>query len=227
MSEYKYQMHTHTYPCSHCAVMTPKELAKALHKGGYSGCVITNHFFNGNTGIDRHLPWNDFVKQYEIDYLECKKQAENFDLDILFGIEEHIGGGLEILCYGITPDLLYNHPELKERNPEQWFNLVHSCDGIVIQAHPFRRRLYIPQAKSLPFELIDGIEVFNAGNSMRDNLEAEYFADNHPEFICVSGADTHDESTVCLGGIISSQRIKNEKELVKVLKSGKYELIKD
>ncbi len=227
MSEYKYQMHTHTYPCSHCAVMTPEELAKALHKGGYSGCVITNHFFNGNTGIDRRLPWNDFVKQYEIDFLECKNQAKKYNLDIIFGIEEHIGGGLEILCYGITPDILYDRPELKERGYEQWFKLVHSQGGIVIQAHPFRRRLYIPEAKPLPFEFIDGIEVFNAGNSMRDNLEAEYLAEKHPEFICVSGADTHDESTVCLGGIISPRRIKNEKELVNLLKSGEYKLIKE
>lgn len=227
MSEYKYQMHTHTYPCSHCAVTTPKELAKALHKGGYSGCVITNHFFNGNTGIDRYLPWNDFVKQYETDYLECKKQAEKYNLDIIFGIEEHVGGGLEILCYGITPDLLYNHPELKERNIEQWHRLVHSVGGIVIQAHPFRRRFYIPEAKSLPLELIDGIEIFNEGNSQRDNLEAEYLAEKHPEFICVSGADTHDESNVCVGGIISPQRIKNEKDLVSVLKSGDYKIIKE
>ena len=226
MSEFKYQMHTHTYPCSHCAVTTPEELTKVLHKGGYSGCVITNHFFNGNTGIGRYLPWNDFVRQYENDYLECKKHAEKYDLDIIFGIEEHVGGGLEILCYGITPELLYDRPELKKRNAEQWYNLVHSVGGLVIQAHPFRRRLYIPKAKTLPFDFIDGIEVFNEGNNPRDNLEAEYLAEKHPEFICVSGADTHDKSTVCIGGISSPQRMKDGKELVSVLKSGNYSLIK-
>ena len=67
MKTYKYQMHTHTAPCSLCASMTPEELAEALNKGGYQGCVMTNHFMMGNTGIDRALSWNDFVKQYELD----------------------------------------------------------------------------------------------------------------------------------------------------------------
>ena len=75
--KYKYQMHAHTSPCSACAVMSPAELVESLYSGGYSGCVVTNHFYKGNSGIDRNLPYNDFIKKYEEDYLECKKAAEN------------------------------------------------------------------------------------------------------------------------------------------------------
>lgn len=53
--------------------MTPIELVDALEAEGYSGAVLTNHFYWGNTGIDRNLPWNEFVKAYEIDYKKCKK----------------------------------------------------------------------------------------------------------------------------------------------------------
>ena len=64
--EFKYQMHTHTAPCSKCAVMTPQELIDGLVAGGFKGCVLTNHFYKGNSGIDRSLPWNDFVAEYAV-----------------------------------------------------------------------------------------------------------------------------------------------------------------
>ena len=114
-------MHTHTTPCSKCAPMTHSELIDSLVAGGYNGCVLTNHFFKGNSGIDRNLPWNEFVALYEKDYVECKKAAEKFDLDIIFAIEEHLFDGLEILCYGITPDFLYQHYELRDDHSiETW-----------------------------------------------------------------------------------------------------------
>ena len=226
MKKYKYQLHAHTLPCSACSEMYPEELARALYEGGFSGCVITNHFINGNTGISRYLPWNEFVAEYEKDYLKLKKCAEKYGLDIIFGIEEHVGRGLEILCYGITPEFLYAHPELRERSMELWYKTLNNHGALCIQAHPFREEFYIPNPQVLPLEFIDGIEVYNADNSAKNNLEAEAFFEFHPELITTSGGDTHVPATACLGGIAVSERIRNEKELVQVLKSGEYELIK-
>ncbi len=222
---YKYQMHSHTLPCSACSQMTPRELVKSLHKGGYSGFVITNHFIHGNTGINRHIPWNDFVLEYEKDYNECKKHAEKYGMDVIFGLEEGVGEGLEILCYGVTPEILYAHPELRSRNASLWHDVMNSHGAICIQAHPFRERDYIPQPKALPLEIIDGFEIFNADNSYKNDAKAVELSKNHPELITVSGADTHIPETACLCGITVSKRIKSETELVEILKSGKYELI--
>lgn len=226
MKTYKYQIHTHTGPCSHCSHMTPAELAEALEKGGYDGCVLTNHFLHGNTGIEEFVSWNEFVKHYETDYLECKKEAEKYGKDIMFGVEEEVGGGLEVLYYGVTPEMLYAHPELCSGKPEIWYDVMHSYGVLCIQAHPFRERRSIPEPKVLPFEVIDGIEVFNKGNEEKDNIKAEEFAKLHPDLIFTSGADTHSGDSVCSAGIETTERIRNEKELVEVLKSGKYELIK-
>ena len=66
MAEYKYQIHLHT-ALSRCGRITPEELVEGLYENGYQGTVITNHFFNGNTGVDRDLPWQDFVNEYEKD----------------------------------------------------------------------------------------------------------------------------------------------------------------
>lgn len=226
--KYKYQLHLHTTPCSFCGRTTPEELAETLHNGGYTGCVITNHFMRGNTGIDRSLSWNDFVAQYEKDYLECKKAAEKYDLDIIFAVEEGVGDGLEILCFGITPQFLYDNPQLQNDNSvKTWYEALHKFGALCIQAHPYREKPYIKKAGVLPLEYIDGIEVFNFFNTPECNLRAEQFADTHPDLILTSGADSHDGGSVCVrSGIETNTRIKNEEDLVGVLKSGNYTLIK-
>lgn len=223
---YKYQLHTHTAPCSKCATMTPEELARALYEGGYAGAVLTNHFFGGNTGIDRELPWEDFVREYEKDYEACRAAAEKYGVDIIFGIEEHMYAGLEVLLYGIKPKLLYDHPEFIKRNIENYEKVLHGVGALIIQAHPFRIRSYITEPGIMPLKYIDGFEVYNLANTPDANLEAEDFAAEHPSLIQTSGADTHSPDTVAFAGIESETRITDEKILVEVLRSGKYKIIR-
>ncbi len=221
-------MHTHTAPCSACAAMTPEELAEALHKGGYQGCVMTNHFINGNCGIDRNLPWEEFVRQYELDYIACKEAAKKYDLDVIFGIEENVYNMLEVLFYGIKPKMLYEHPELATADHKMWYQIMKSYgDVICIQAHPFRERDYIPKPQMLPLEYIDGLEVHNASNMEKNNREAEIYAKEHSELILISGSDAHFGKDVCRGGIEVTRRIRNQEELVEVLRTGEYTLIKE
>ncbi len=223
---YKYQLHTHTAPTSKCGATLPSELAKALHDAGYAGCVLTNHFMHGNTGISRELPWEEFVAAYERDYLECKAEGEKYGLDILFGIEEGVEGYDEILCYGLTPKMLYEHPELRECSAEMWYRVMHELGVLVIQAHPYRVLRAVPDPKPLPIEFVDGIEVYNNGNRPEYNINAEAFAAEHPALILTSGADTHSAETVGFGGISTDERIRSERELCEVLRCGKYQLLK-
>ncbi len=225
--KYKYQMHAHTYPCSKCGKWSIEELVETLHAGGYQGCVITNHFLHGNTGIDKNIAWAEFVKEYEDDYLRGKACAEKYDFDLLFGLEEGLGDGLEILCYGVTPQMLYDHPELAERRLQIWYEVLSANGAIVLQAHPFRTASYIPTPRLLPEKYIDGIEVFNLGNDELANFQAEQAAETHPEWILVSGADTHSAATGCVSGIAANTRITDEKALADLLKSGQYQLIKE
>ena len=225
MGKYKYQMHTHTSPCSKCGAMSPEELARALYDGGYAGAVITNHFYGGNSGIDRTLSWAEFVKAYEDDYIACREAAKKYDLDIIFGVEEHLYGGLEILAYGIEPRVLYEHPELIERQGEDWIKTLHGVGALMIQAHPYREASYITMPGPLPLEWIDGIEVYNVGNKEQANLLAQELAKKNPHFILTSGSDAHTVQRACTAGIATDERIKNATELAQVLKNGRYELI--
>ncbi|MBR5459244.1 MAG: hypothetical protein IKV53_00110 [Clostridia bacterium] len=225
MKEYKYQMHTHTSPCSACAVTTPRELCEALVSGGYAGAVLTNHFYGGNTGIDRSLPWEDFISAYEEDYNKCREEASRFDLDIIFCIEQAVKGHREFLVYGITVEILKAHPELRDNRFEDWKRVAVENDLLIIQAHPYRKLPYITMPYPLPLDFIDGIECYNHWNPKEENDEAFGFAQENPHLILTSGGDTHRPDNVCRGGITVTRRIKNEKELVSVLRNGDYSLI--
>ncbi len=225
MGQYKYQMHTHTAACSKCGRMAPDELAKALFDGGYAGAVLTNHFYGGNSAIDRTLSWEAFVKAYEDDYIACREAAKKYGIDIIFGVEEHLYGGLEILAYGIEPELLYAHPEFVNRQGEDWIKALHGVGAVMIQAHPYREASYITMPGPLPIEWLDGIEVFNSANKEEINEKAAKLAKENPRFILTSGSDAHTCDRVCSAGISTDERIRNAAELAEILKSGRYELI--
>ena len=221
---FKYEMHCHSR-CSGGGDDIVNHI-EALRKKGFSGMVITNHFFRGDTKVSRALPWAEFIDAYRGDYEKGKKIAKLYDFDLLFGIEEHIGDGREVLVYGITPDFLYTHPEIKRADINDFVALVHRAGGLVFQAHPFRDRWYIANPTPLAeLPILDGFEVYNAGNHDDENLKAEEFA-KLKSCRLIAGSDAHSSKDAGRAGIISNVRLRTEKELVSCLKSGNYRILK-
>ena len=223
---YLYELHTHTLPCSGGGGEMEKHIDELIRRG-FSGMVITNHFYRGDTKIDRSLTWEEFVSFYEKDFEDGKKYAKNKDFDLLFGVEEHISDGREALIYGITPAFLKENPSLKTVNLQEYASLVHSVGGVIYQAHPYRVRGYI--TKPQPFDeiaILDGIEVYNGGNDGEENDKAEAFAALRG-LPMIAGSDAHDSRHCGIGGICSNVRIRDNETLVKVLKTGAYTLWKD
>lgn len=223
--KYRYEMHQHTWPCSHCGHADPVELVCQLKAEGFAGCVLTDHFYHGNTGIDRNLSWDDFCKPYEETYLKAKAMADELDFDILFGIEEHVGDGKEVLLYGITPSFMYKNPQLREGGLAAIYEAAKAENALVIQAHPFRNRDYIENPMlRLDADLLDGYELFNASNNPEDNEIAFEFYGNSGKII-VAGSDCHKSVfSKERAGIETDFRIHTEKELADVLRSGNYHL---
>ena len=52
---YLYETHCHTSQSSACAKCSGKELAEAAKEAGYTGIIITDHNWGGNTAIARNL----------------------------------------------------------------------------------------------------------------------------------------------------------------------------
>ena len=199
---FKYEMHLHTESCSACAVSTARDMVDAAKEHGYSGFALTNHFYNGNTAVERSLKWSDFIEAYNADYLEAKSYGEQNGITVFFGIEEVYESGKEMLIYGLSPQILSSCPEFKNMTKYEKSAFVRENGGFVACAHPFRNRFYIPQ----------------------ENEKAVEFAKKHSLPI-ISGGDVHCCTDFGSSGIATEDPIHSEKELLFVLRSGNYKII--
>ncbi len=160
---YLYETHLHTSQSSACACNTGYDMARAAHEMGYAGMFVTDHHWGGNTRTDRALPWEEWVAEFAKGYLDAKRYGDAHDFDVFFGYEAGFSG-TEFLIYGITPEWMAMHPELKTASIQEHIQLVHDAGGMVIHAHPFRQAWYISEIKLFP-QWVDGVEGINAAHS--------------------------------------------------------------
>ncbi|MCR4991331.1 MAG: PHP domain-containing protein [Lachnospiraceae bacterium] len=230
--KYKYELHLHTSQASACGHNTGAEMAKAAKEAGYDGIVVTDHAWGGNTCIDRSLPWEEWVRGYIKGYEDAKDWGDKNGLTVMFGLETGFEG-TEFLIYGITPEYLISRPEFRTATIPEQLPLVHEGGGIVMQAHPYREEYYIPEIRLFPDD-VDGVETINATHSshlskahtgIEYNDKAIEYALSHGFHTC-AGSDVH--STVMFGGgIMTREKIKESKDLVKLLMSDEMYLLTD
>ena len=199
---FRYETHLHTSEASACAVSTGAEMAKAYKALGYDGVFVTNHFFNGNTCIDRSLPWEEKVRLFMQGYYNTKAEGDRIGLSVFFGWEySYLSEGTDLLTYGLGEDFLLAHPDLCEISAAEYFHLIHENGGFIVHAHPFREAPYITMAR-LFFDRVDGVEVINAGNQAEIfNERARLYATSYslPQ---TSGSDSHNAEAIGGCGII-------------------------
>ena len=224
---FKYEIHLHSAGTSACGVSDSTEYIKSAKEKGYAGMVFTNHFYRGNTAIDRTLTWREFVRHYENDWLRAKELGDKYDIDVLFGLEEGYGGGKECLIYGLSPEDIAGCKEFPYMTISEISAFVRSCGGLIACAHPFRARYYIKNPDAEPdISLFDAIEVYNFGNTCEDNIKAEDFA-KKSGLIMLSGGDVHNTDSFGNAGIILPERAKAEKDFVRLVKAGNVGLIRN
>ena len=222
---YKYEIHLHTNNCSACAGSAPEDMVNAAVEKGYSGFVITNHFYHGNTSVDRNLPWEEFVGAYEKDYLQAKEYGEKKGIQVFFGLEEGFSPGREMLIYGISPQVFSDNPEFIMMSAKEKSDFIHKNGGLCVCAHPFRHRDYIPNPDIPPnADLFDGIEGYNHFNNPEDNEKAFIFGLNNNKII-TSGSDVHHAADFGNAGIEFDSPVKNYSGFLKNLKNGNFRLI--
>ncbi len=221
---FRYEMHLHDSACSRCGWSSGEDFARIAKERGFSGFVITNHFYHGNSAIDRTLPWSDFVGAYAKDYEDTKKVAEEYDLDVFFGFEEGYGSGQHLLVYGLSPEVVANEPKFPDMSLPEIYAFVHKNNGFLAFAHPYRN-LSDADIKNYPdIRYADAIEVYNAGNMPESNQMAAEFIKNTGART-IAGSDTHSIKSFGKGGLVFSRRLYNSESLVEDLFANRYELI--
>ncbi len=225
---YRYELHMHTSEGSACGQSKIDEMIKRYKELGFTGAAVTNHFYCGNTCVDRTLPWCDFVNQYARAYYEGQNEAARLDFDLLFGIEEVYGNEhKEFLAYGIEPQFLIERPFLKKAPIEVWSREIHSVGGFIAYAHPFRDRPYIKEPKTMPdLTLVDGVEAYNYCNTKEDNAEAvERLSDSG--LALIAGSDLHRADFTGAYGVYLPERARTSAELAALLHKRSFRVAVD
>ena len=188
MPSFLYETHMHTFPASACSGTLGHDFIPRYIDAGYAGIIITDHFWHVNCGIDRSLPWTEFVKQFCAGYEDALNEGLKRGFPVFFGWEESFGGN-EFLIYGLDKQWLLNHPEVITWDRRTQYEEVHRYGGCVVNAHPFRAASYLQDIHICPW-LVDAIEGYNAGNDMRWNILGMRYAQLRGLPI-TAGSDNH------------------------------------
>ncbi|MDR1390458.1 MAG: PHP domain-containing protein [Treponema sp.] len=169
-----YETHLHTSQSSECGESRGREYIKRYIDRGFSGIIVTDHFFNSNCSAGRTLPWAEWVKRFCEGYEDALDEGERLGLDVFFGWEETFDGD-DYMVYGLDKTWLLDHPEIIRWSREEQFAQAHNHGACIIQAHPFRQHHYIDTVHLAPY-FVDGVETANRGNHdpWYDAMAAEY-----------------------------------------------------
>lgn len=222
MSTFKFDAHVHTSEGSACACTTGAEMADAYKEKGYSGIVITDHFFNGNSSVPRELPWEEKISLLCKGYEHAKKRGDEIGLTVLFGWEFAYASS-DFLTYGLDRQWLLDHPYIMEMPIWDYARLVRDSGGFIVHAHPFRLWGYVQKITLIPRET-GAVEIINMSNSREENERAKWYAESYGMPV-TAGSDAHNANALPCGGIITDTEIRSAGDYVEAVCSGSARLI--
>lgn len=222
MKKYLTEIHCHTKNVSGCGHVMAEEIVDLYVKAGYHSLVITDHI-NGDTQgrlIDGY-EWEESVNLVIQGYEKAKAYADG-KINILLGVEFNFDGDTnDYLTYGVTREFLLKCDGVRKWGIEKFMMAAKENGLIVFQAHPFRNNMTIKDPHTC-----DGIEIHN-GHPRHDsrNDVAELWAKKYG-LRGIGGSDFHEKSDVATSGIMTDVEITSNAQLVEILRSGNFEIIR-
>ncbi|WP_051204956.1 PHP-associated domain-containing protein [Butyrivibrio sp. VCD2006] len=202
---------------SKCSCTPGEDYIEYMLGLGYSGIIVTDHFFNGNSCVPKDLPWADRIEQYCSGYEHALAASKGTDLNVMFGVEFNFEGD-EYLLYGIDKKWLLENEDIMVMSRKEIYDLVHMAGGMMIHAHPYRERGYLPNIHLTP-SVCDGAEVYNSGNPDWQNALGYQYAKEH-DFLMSAGSDIHQFPMLSMGGMSFPYKINSIQEYVKAFLAG-------
>ena len=218
--QYKYEMHCHTKMVSQCGQVEPEEVVRLYKEHGYSGIVVTEHYSPLTYGLDSYHKPERRIHFYLSSYRKMKEyEDENFK--VFLGMElRHYATANDYLIYGVTEEWLLGQSNLMLLFERSMYKTMHEAGFLVYQAHPFR-----PFIRRCNPKYVDGIEIYNGKTDRYRNYKALNWAATHKKLM-ISGSDFHEKEHLARGGIITTRPIKDNADLVRILKAQDFEMIR-
>ncbi|MDR3139847.1 MAG: PHP domain-containing protein [Treponema sp.] len=219
--KYLYETHLHTSQSSACGETPGHEYISRYKALGYTGIIITDHFYRGNTVADRSLPWEKWVDRFCRGFEDAREAGARQGLDVFFGWEETFEGD-DYLVYGLDRQWLLKHPEAASWTRAEQYQWVSHFGGCVVQAHPFRQHYYIDCIHLSP-EWVHAVEAANAGNNEQSyDALAKRYAEKLGLPV-TAGSDIHRLADVKEGtafGVYLDKKMETIADYVEAVKTG-------
>lgn len=216
-----YELHSHTDAASLCSHVRPEDYIQFYIDKGYSGMVVTDHFYHGNTCVDRNQDWATFVDEFCEGYYRAKKVGDEKGFTVLFGFEQKFSNGTdEYIVLGISPEWMREHPEIRDMKRVEFFKKIREAGGFVIQAHPFRICYYISDIR-LAMDYVDAVEVLNIGHDDVYSRQAYEYA-KKLGLPMTGGSDIHTiKNRDVVSGVALQREVFSIEELILEIKEGR------
>ena len=221
---HKYELHAHTSECDLVARLSGAELVRAYADQGYSGMVITDHYFSiffdwFGTELEGKSH-KEIIDRWLRGYEFARNEGEKIGFTVLPGAEVRIDGTInDYLVYGLELEDLYRLPLLNRLSSIDEVLDILPDYACVVHAHPFREGMTVRDPRRF-----FGIEVYNGGTEPYRNGLARTWAEHYGKAM-TSGSDCHGPWAVGKGGIITETPIYTPADLSAALRSGNYTLI--
>jgi len=221
METYRYEIHCHTKQGSACGRKTGAEVAERYKELGYTGVIITDHFFNGNCAVSPDLPWRERVERFFDGYEDAKATGDRIGLQVLYGWEYNYLT-TEFLTYGLDKQWLIDNDDILTISPEEYCERVHRDGGYIVHAHPFRERAYITYMRLFP-HYVDAVETVNAAHHLFPDFDkrADFYADSY-HLPKVAGSDYHFDYVGGLCAVDFEERLTDTKHFAALVAAGKH-----
>lgn len=204
MNMYKYETHLHTDETSPCGRVKAADAVRIYHAAGYTGIIVTDHYYSGFFEIHPLISWDKKISLYLDGYQKAFAEGQRLGLDVHLGMEIRFDeNGNDYLVYGFDTEFLRRHKNLYRLSLKEFRELTANKGIVVVQAHPFRVNM-----TPAPPALLDGVEIYN-GNPRHDSsnhLSEQYARENGLKML--SGSDFHQPQDAARGGVVVSSRIK-------------------
>ena len=218
--EYKTELHCHSRDASGCSSESAEGIVRKYLEAGYTTVCLTNHFCPDSKDDD-DAAWEAKVDKLYRAY-DILTEAADGRLTILMGMELRFSqNSNDYLVFGFDRDYLMTHRDIHRMGIGNYIRMAREDGLLTIQAHPFRNGMTVTDPRR-----VDGIEVFNGhpGHNSHNDV-AELWA-KQAGVIMTSGTDHHNPDHLPDGGIITAAPVTSVTQLIDLLKSGEYTLIK-
>ncbi|MDW7658816.1 MAG: PHP-associated domain-containing protein [Bacillota bacterium] len=220
MHGYRFETHFHTQEVSGCATVAAAEAVRWYHQLGYTGLVVTDHYYRGFFEKQETQSWANMIDTFLSGYEKARRTGSALGIVVLPGMEIRFDeNNNDYLVFGIDRDFLLEQPRLYEMSLRTFGPLAHRNGLRIYQAHPLRNTMTVMHP-----HLLDGMEVYN-GNPRHDarNDIAALWADRH-NLAAIAGSDFHKPGDEGSAGIDLLAPVCDNDELLKVLTDRQYTL---